>query len=113
MQAQPEGSWLWVLDSDIVLMDMQNGLERLISIAEHKKAEFMVANWDCGDGFNMGSIMILFGTLCASVLGVIGLRIWIPAVGAYVSAVESMMSVRRTSPLTAASPPPALCDTPV
>ncbi len=58
MQAQPEGSWLWVLDSDIVLMDMQNGLERLISIAEHKKAEFMVANWDCGDGFNMGSIMM-------------------------------------------------------
>ena len=42
---------------------------------------------------NMGSIMILFGTLCASVLGVIGLRIWIPAVGAYVSAVESMMAV--------------------
>ena len=45
-------------DSDIAIMDMGNGIERLITSAEASHKELLLVDWQCGDGVNMGSFLI-------------------------------------------------------
>jgi hypothetical protein len=58
MRAVPEGSWIWVLDTDIVIMDDTLKLDYIINFAEKIGRELIVTSWNCGDGMNMGSVMV-------------------------------------------------------
>ena len=58
LEAAEEGSWVWVLDPDIVIMDMGRSLLPLLARAEAKNKHFLYANWRCGDGVNLGSFLV-------------------------------------------------------
>ena len=47
LEAAEEGSWVWVLDPDIVIMDMGRSLLPLLARAEAKNKHFLYANWRC------------------------------------------------------------------
>jgi hypothetical protein len=58
MYTVPEGTWIWVLDTDITIMDDTQGLEWIVNEADKRGKEMIVCNWNCGDGVNMGSVMV-------------------------------------------------------
>jgi hypothetical protein len=58
MRALPDGTWLWVLDTDIAIMEDSMRLDYIVNFAEKLGKEFIVCTWNCGDGMNMGSVMV-------------------------------------------------------
>tara|TARA_B110000208_G_scaffold140175_1_gene169092 strand:+ start:142 stop:1062 length:921 start_codon:yes stop_codon:yes gene_type:complete len=54
----PEGGWLWFVDSDVIIMDMERSLDGLIAHAEGEGKSALFVAWNCGDGMNAGSVMV-------------------------------------------------------
>ena len=54
----PEGGWLWFVDSDVIITDMERNVDGLIHHAEQSGRSAMFTNWACGDGMNAGSVLV-------------------------------------------------------
>jgi hypothetical protein len=59
MATAEENSWLWLADTDVIVMDLAQSLDPLISEAEREGQSLIRTSWaGCGDGVNAGSIMV-------------------------------------------------------
>ena len=58
LAAPSDGGWVWVLDADIVIMDLAKPLAPLLDKAEKNNYHIVAVNWDCGDGVNTGSVLM-------------------------------------------------------
>jgi len=52
-----EGSWIWMVDTDVVIMNTTFSLSPLIDTAERQQQIAIVVDWSCGDGINAGSLL--------------------------------------------------------
>jgi len=54
----PEGSWIWIMDSDVIIMNMNKSVDYLVEKASAAGKSFIFTVWNCGDGMNAGSWMV-------------------------------------------------------
>eukprot|EP00662_Eupelagonemidae_sp_cell21_P016606 gene16606-26031_t len=58
MRRIPEGAWVWVVDSDMAIMNMSRGLAGPIAATASRGCRLAMAGWYCGDGINAGSWLL-------------------------------------------------------
>ena len=59
MDYAPRDTWIWSVDSDVVIMNMSHtGLLDIIAEANAQDRDIVTSDvWNCGDGINVGSIL--------------------------------------------------------
>ena len=57
-QLTPDGSWLWIIDADAIIMNMSKQLDGVVAMLEEKDAHWGYTSWNCGDGVNAGSLLV-------------------------------------------------------